>query len=310
MDFRKFLSAAFIALALGGSFASCSSDDEEKENVQTLSTPEYEADAALFVIDQSTVTPYGSIELTAAGNYIVVPSQYVNNSYAKGKSMLRYASRTVQIIEGKYTKRGDNTYVLEGFGTVTVTMEGESAASLDISLDNGTDFTLTAARQTQYPDSKMTSNLCRSWKATHLRLLVKAYGRTMFDKEASVNNLEDLINALIDAYKKSDPDDEPGDADELDLSNFPDEVIFSKAGTYMVKYRNSTLAISTWGWEDQDKGTLRYSWDYEHLYDPDYSGVVKVSFPGGDVLKVKESYVESEEGETFEQSSIWTFRQL
>lgn len=52
MEIRKFIGAAIMAAAICTGFASCSNDD--KEGTQTLSTPKYEADAALFVIDSLT----------------------------------------------------------------------------------------------------------------------------------------------------------------------------------------------------------------------------------------------------------------
>ena len=305
MYFKKFLSAAFIALAVGGAFAACSGDDDEKNETQTLPTPKYEADAALYVID-SPSSPYGSVELTAAGNYIVTPSVMVNQAPVRKSGMLKAASRSIQVYEGKYTKAGDNTYELEGFGTITVSMDGDTAASLDFSLDNGSDFTLTAERQTQYPDSKMTSNLCRSWKITHFRLVYKVDGRKLFDKEVSINNLK----ALNDALHKADPDWDGDTTDDFDYSDLPEEVIFTKAGTYLVKYGDSSLAVSTWGWENQSKGLLRYSWDYDHLYDPDASGVVTVAFPGSGAMKITENYVEVDEDGKYEQIGTWTFRQL
>ncbi|MCM1072033.1 MAG: hypothetical protein NC210_08110 [[Clostridium] fimetarium] len=304
MEFKKFIGAALMALAIGGGFASCSSDDDDKESTQTLATPKYEEDAALFVIDTPS-SPYGSVELTAAGYYIVTPSGYVNNAPAK-KAMLKAASRTVQIYEGKYTKQGDNTYVLDGFGTITVTMDGETAASLDFSLDNGRDFTLKAERQTQYADSKMTNNLCRSWEISRFRLTMKLNGRKLFDKEVAINNLKELYDAL----HKADPDWEPGDDDDMDFSEMPHQVIFTKAGTYMVKYTDQSLAVSTWGWEDPSKGLLRYSWDYEHLYDPDESGVVTISFPGNGVMKLSESYIEEDDEDRYVETGTWTLRQI
>ena len=305
MEFKKFMGAALMALAIGGGFASCSSDDDEKESTQTLATPKYEEDAALFVID-SPSSPYGSVELTSAGYYIVTPSEFVNHAPAKKAGMLKAVSRTIQIYEGKYTKQGDNTYVLDGFGTITVTMDSETAASLDFSLDNGNDFTLQAERQTQYADSKMTNNLCRSWEITRYRLTIKLNGRKMFDKEVAINKLQDLYDAL----HKADPDWEPGDEDDVDISEMPHQVIFTKAGTYMVKYNDQSLAVSTWGWEDTSKGLLRYSWDYEHLYDPDASGVVTISFPGNGLMKLAESYIEEDEEDSYVQTGTWTMRQI
>lgn len=307
MIFKKFLSAAFICLAVGGAFASCSSDDDDDNGGQTLATPKYEEDAALFKIDDSN-SPYSSIELTAAGDYIVLPSTYINHAPAKPRFITKAAaSRSVEIIHGKYTKIDDNTYDLEGFGTITVAMSGDSAASLDIELDNGRSFTLRAEREVEQPDSKMTNNLCRTWKITHFHLVIKVNNRKMFDKKVSIDHLEDLFKALA----QMDPDyDGDYDDDDFDYSDYPEKVIFSKAGTYMVLYADNSLAISTWTWEKESKGLLRYSWDYDHLYDPDYSGVVTIAFPGNNSMTLSESYSESEDGDSFEETATWTFAQI
>ncbi len=307
MKFKKFLSAAFICLAVGGAFASCSSDDDNDGGNQTLATPKYEEDAALFNIDSKNC-PYSSIELTAAGNYIVIPSEMVNYAPEKLRFITKAAaSRSVSIIEGKYTKIDDNTYDLEGFGTITVTMTGDTAASLDMSLDNGQNYTLRAERQTQYPDSKMTNNLCRTWKITHIQMIIKVNNHKMFDKKVSIDHLEDLFKSLAQA----DPDfDGEYDDEDFDIDDYPEKVIFSKAGTYMVLYADNSLAVSTWGWDKESEGLLRYSWDYEHLYDPDYSGVVTIAFPGNNSMTLKESYVENENGEIWDQTCIWTFAQV
>lgn len=316
----KLISMAFIALAVSSGFAACSKDDDgpgSGNQNQELAAPKYEADAALYSITSSN-SDYRSIELTAAGNYVVV----LNNGYygapARKAGLFRksaiVASRAYNngIIEGTFTKTGDNTYNLKGFGTVTIVNAGGNAVDLDITLTDGTDVNVTAARNNQKPESVMTNNLCRTWEIERIRYTVKINNRVMFDKEVSVDNMREMYEAIENAGGMDDDE-------EMDWEDFEDEmeymvkrVIFTKAGTYLVEYRNSSMAISTWSWLDENAGILRYSWDYDDMDDDDYAGNVVVSFPGNNRMKISESDndYDEEDGESYNVTVTWTFKQV
>lgn len=103
------------------------------------------------------------------------------------------------------------------------------------------------------------------------------------------------------------PDDSDDDfEDEFDEDEMPVQVIFSKAGTYMVKYKDSSLAIATWSWANQSQGRLRYSWDYDGMYDDDTAGVVTVQF-SGDKMKVVEMLDDESDDEPGSPSGSITF---
>ncbi len=318
----RLIGMAFFALTLSAGFSACSNDDDEPEQGggnqtnQELAAPKYEADAALYNITSSN-SDYRSIELTAAGNYVVVLDNGYYGAPAKKAGLFRksaiVSSRAYSngIIEGTFTKSGENTYNLKGFGTVTVTTNGGNAVDLDITLEDGTDVNVTAARKNQKPESVMTNNLCRTWEFELLRYTIKINGRTMFDKEVSVNNMRELYEALDKAGGLDDEDEIDWDEFEEDLEYMAKRVIFTKAGTYLVEYRNSSMAISTWSWIDENAGTLRYSWDYDDMEDDDYAGNVTVSFPGNNRMKISESYYEydDEDGESYQEIVTWTLKQ-
>ena len=83
----------------------------------------------------------------------------------------------------------------------------------------------------------------------------------------------------------------------------PEEVVFTKAGTYMVSYDNQMLAVSTWAWENMSTGLLRYSWNYDDMYDEEMAGTAWVSFKNND-LYLNETYKETEDGDTYEEQAI------
>ena len=89
-----------------------------------------------------------------------------------------------------------------------------------------------------------------------------------------------LASLLFVAVQAEDWDDE---------DDYPAGVIFTKSGSYIVLYKNEELAVSTWAWENYDTGLLRYSWNYEDLYDKYDSGNVKVGSRGTQ-LQVSESF--------------------
>ena len=277
----KFISGLLI-LGTAGLMSACSNDDDTVNN-QVLDTPQYEDDAALYQIT-STDSEYASIELTASGNYIILPSWMAYTRSVDRKSSFFFSNSNLTraeyygIIEGKYTKTGENTYNLQGFGTLTVVEDGGSTVNLEILLNNGNEINLTAAVKNQYADSEMTNNLCRTWNINDINIRIVIDGKTYLSHSFNKNNYKDYL----DDY------DEVMDFDD----GFPEQVIFTKAGTYMVTYTNDALAVSTWSWVNQNQGTLRYSWDYDDM-DNDYmAGTVKVEFPGNNRLVITETYTE------------------
>jgi hypothetical protein len=117
------------------------------------------------------------------------------------------------------------------------------------------------------------------------------FGKEEFNKTVNAENYLDLMYALEDKLEELEEiyggEDEEGRYREgntyyedgyEDYEQTPDKVIFTKAGSYMVTYKEGGLAISTWTWENIEKGIIRYSWDYDYLYDPEESGICDVWF--------------------------------
>lgn len=266
-----------LMVMFGVMMASCSKG--------SLDAPKYEKNAARFTIS-SADSPYSSIEFTESGNYLITEKGYY--PYFKPSSVLTRSNDQMRanifnpvnnqstrnsyggIIYGRYTVNSNGDYVLEGFGTIKVESNGDTAVDLVIKTNSGQDIVVGANRDNIMKESDMTNKLCRTWKFDKVHLVYWEEGKKVFDKTLSMAEY----------------------IDEEEDDKIPENVIFTKAGTYLVTYSDGELAVSTWRWENEKKGILRYSWDYDHLYDEDASGSVEVRFDGNKLVVVEEDYDE------------------
>lgn len=309
--FQRYFNIAILTIMFGFCMTSCSDDD--KDDV-TIDTPKYEAASAKYIVtDQNSQIE--SIEFTASGEYIITTNQYYYNAPLKSpiidtkNTLFSRVNKTFTmsraidsdgIICGTYTINDDGVYVLSGFGTVTITNDGNSFV-LTVKTNDGTVLDLNTYKGDTISDSQMTNSLCRTWTLTHNRILIKIGGRTIFDKTAPKNESRKLVNSLIDTLKKYDEDgeldDEEADMDGLvELLEMVNQVIFSKSGTYMVIYSDNTLAMSTWKWQNESKGLIRYSWNYDDPEDDWEAGNISVKFSGSE-MHITESLLDENDFE-------------
>ena len=308
----KMMGGMILSLMFGMTvFTSCSSDSDGGTN---LTDAKYESTAAKYEI-QGSSAPYSSIELTASGDYIIIKNSLAaSRPFAlTDKIASKFIARPVEetrgyaspIIHGKYTKISDTEYKLEGFGTITISNSTSGAYSLEITETGKSTYTLTAAKATQNPSSDITKNLCRTWSFASYRLemTVPKLGKVLdgeytFNDEGTDRLNRDLYNVLksygainmtYEQFLKTEG------AVEIDASDMPESVIFTKTGTYVVLYANETLAVSTWTWTDESKGILHYSWDYSDMYNKNHSGDIQVSFRGNQLV-FRETYGDNGSG--------------
>ena len=212
------------------------------------------------------------------------------------------------ILSGKYTKTGEGEYELEGFGKLVVSGSGDQSYSLDITLSGGHSYSLKGNRAGTPSSGTMTDNLCRTWEIVQWRAFLRYNGVTMFD---FTDPTIDGLNAKLEAWgREHDPDYTDGDY-LLDFTSAtgPEQVVFTKSGTYMVTYADSHLAVSTWRWGNQEKGMLEYSWD-PNAFDPDgIYGVATAYFRKGN-LELTEGFKETEDGFTIEQGTTYTLKEV
>ncbi len=300
---KYFMFAALAACTM----TACSSDDDDDEGgsgAGNFTTPKYEDCAAKYVVNDDN-SDYQSIELTASGNYIISYNETDNGPVAAPKAgtaktvkiaghevklpgmltkagMSDFATTRIysEIAYGTYTKTGDDSYTLNGFGTVTVTRDAQGhPTSLTITRNGGTPEAVHVTQQNADLNSAMSNSLCRTWRITGYRTIQKINGETFMD--LTDDTFIGLMKKMEDWAKKNDPEYAPSDWDYSEIEEdetFVEQVIFTKSGTYMVLYEGNRLAISTWKWENEKTGLLRYSWNPDNFYDEDESGEVTVFF--------------------------------
>jgi len=301
-----------LMIAVGAIVAtSCSSG--------TLEAPAFKSSSALYQVTQLG-SPLSSVEFTESGNYVIVRN--VQPNYAAQNSSMNQADEVKElpsfllaspwskivtrsttynnIITGTYTKSGETTYVLEGFGTVQVNAANGNTYSLVITETGASPYTLTAAKKEQYAGSEPTDKLCRTWKIKEMRMEVSLAGKAegisfdvSIDEKVDGGNLSELMlkcyerimrkladqsgQGVTDEMIKSSIDEIREDAEK----SYPsvESIIFTQAGTYMVTYSGNKLAISTWAWTGDDFKKIRYSWDYNKM-NASLSGECSIEFDG------------------------------
>lgn len=301
---------AFFVASCGGD----SSDDNGNSGGSgNLTPPKYESSSALYNITD-TKSDYKSIEFTASGNYVVTmknalkaPRRVAALKKLQFGFIPQHAGVTRNVVDdniiyGTYTKNGD-TYVLEGFGTIVVNGGGSSAISLDITTNNGTKVTVGAQQQQQYSSSTKTNMLCRTWKMGKIGLHVAIPGYPTFDQ--TYNSWADFVRG----YLKMEGYEEGSTYYDMlykeMMEDSPEQVIFTKSGTYIVFYSNQTLGVSTWKWTDENTGKARYSWDYESINDPYESGVINIDFEGSQLVITEFLQDENDDPDDYDDDEIY-----
>lgn len=317
-----------LALLAAGVMVSCSSDDDDDDKAPSnFEKPKYEAEAAKFMVTSAS-SEYKSVELTEAGNFIIRLNASGNYAPKAVSPVARLLKKNLlvspgselksevaetragtvvwsDIIYGKYTKTGDNEYTLDGYGTLTVTQEGGSAYSLRIEKNNGETFDLEANKSGTPEAGSMTDNICRTWDIKSFRYYIRMNGKTYFDETSPT--MEGLYNKIKEWMQANDPDYSDEDYEDM-LIDVPQQIVFSKSGTYMVLYTNNMLDVATWRWGNQDMGILEYSWNPDVFDDDFMSGSVKIEFKNNQLL-ITEGESESEDGFTLEAAFVYTLEE-
>ncbi len=325
---KKFFNKVWLysmVLTVAAGMNACSSSDDEPENggeglgeVPALPTPEYESSSAKYEITQSS-SSISSIELTASGEYII-ESAYSYRGVPQKKSvktntsclLLRQpVSRAYNggIIAGKYVKISDTEYILEGFGSIVIEGNTSDAFSLQITPSDGGTTTVAAKKASELPDSKINDALCRTWNIDDLGVKITLNKSIIYDKTKPASKMDELLQESQTALANYFMNHFGADADEFDpyepLGYYATQVIITKSGTYMVKYSNGGLAVSTWHWINESKGQFQFSWDYDN---PDSSGngnaTNYVSFKGQQ-LSIREVHTMSEDGVALTTQTVY-----
>ena len=260
-----FMVAMLCLCTLATGFTACS-DDDNPVTPPDLGTPPFEAVSGKYDVT-SADSPYESIELTASGNYIVtlsgasspVASAAPRNGRSEGKLFKRNVAQTRatesdNYIYGTFTDLGNGRYQLEDFGTITLTSDAAGQVTgIEVESNRYGDASLEVEKEPVMSDDALTNALCRTW---------------------CIQSVREVYTDLETGEKYEETVDPTQDPD------YGYEAMFSKAGTYLVKYIDGTLDMARWKWRSQTDASFYYTWEDE-WYEEDYASI---SFSGNTAI--------------------------
>lgn len=267
------------------SLTSCGSDDEDDNN--DVNTPAAFEDYAAKYQLTGTDSPYSSVEFTESGNYIITERYYNANTRSPyiskpstrkftfanllHKTATRSGDAYSLILYGTYTVDTDGTYILSDYGKVKVTQDASgNAYSLVFMPNGGSSYTYNASKQNRDLNSSNSSRLCRTWNINSYQSIMKVNGKTIIDITANSN--KELAKKAEEWAKEHDEEYDPSDWDDDDIIEL-EQIIFTKTGTYMVKYEGDQLAVAAWKWRDYTETELAYAWDNILEYPEGYASI-------------------------------------
>lgn len=307
------LCLGMVMMLSAGVLSSCSDDDDNGgEGPITLETPAYESVSAKYEIT-SGGNGIQSIELTASGNYIVTYGQgatvqaYAISAATQGKasakSLLSQKAATrvgEQYIRGTFVKISDTEFILEGFGSIVIDGAADNAFSIQVTPSTGETYTMNAEKAATIADSEKTNALCRTWNINTIRMTIEFNGRVEYDTKARAASeytqmWRDMNTAMANLEERVTG--EPSEGDFFDIPAYtPDDIIFTKAGTYLITATENYLGMSAWKWENEGNGTIRYALDNAYIDNPEYSNTANVTFNGSTMSISEVNLEESEDG--------------
>ena len=336
-----FIALAACALPLG--FSSCGDDDgngggdppgkgEVDNEVGDFDTPAYDEYAAKYEITNEEENGFRSIEFTESGNFIIVakkgtisftepeeaeaadvrqtaPATRVsgwNLSHSAGE--MRVGDIIYSVLSGPYTVKGENTYFLDGIGTVRVIHEGKTIYSIEITPINDTAPRVLRSTlyEAKYLYSPKTVSLCRTWDLVHFRYYFIQDHRYVVDLEAPTYG--ELYYKIDQWQAEEDPEYEPDGTLESYEANAPHRILFSKFGTYVIFYNSGRMNLSSWSWADYARGIIAYSRD--NLFDGEgKDGNVTVWFRGNKTY-VNEAHGYNNGLSSFEEGFEYTLQEV
>lgn len=333
MSKKNILLAIMTTAMCSFTFSSCSNDDDndniDNNETETITpeTPAYEDVSAKYIV-QSNSADISSIELTAGGNYIIVYGNmpYYSAQEAKAISqkrslqcVLSKSERTsrataLRHISGKFTKISDTEFVLEGFGTIVIEGAANNAYSIQVTEQDGETYPLSAEKAvSMINDSEKTNALCRTWNLETIRMTVTFNNVKIFDETKPAAEYSQLMEDLYAAMKRfaaehGDEDEDEDDEEDFEIPTYGyAQIIFTKAGTYMVTSTDGQLGISMWKWLNEQNGTIRYTHDYN---DTDFSSYwannATISFNGSTMTLAETNLMYEEDDESIQMKSWYT----
>lgn len=249
-----FILMAFV-LCLGG-LSACSSDDGPENGGDNGDQIE-NADAARYEITDPNAD-ISFIELTEGGQYFVGGDE--SDYGAKPMMARRAAQRAAEssgdgLHYGEYTKGTNGEFVLNGYGTLTVTKNGE-VYELKVVPEGSTTTKSYSARKATSTEvvSNTAKNLCRTWKFQSVAYSLKAGGYTAFDFKA--NSMRELATKMKAKMKElaskngeewtQEDEDEWNEQIQYAYEEQPERLTFAASGYMYARFGDNNVERGKW----------------------------------------------------------------
>lgn len=219
------------------------------------------------------------IELLGDGHYVLqkASASYYMMKKAPGKNgRLRgvMASATKRdyiadegLVFGAFAKVEDDLFELEGLGKLEVTRRDSVGNIVDFVLTDDSGLTIPLSVDRLAPVggwSDATDRICRHWEVSKERAIMYMDSTQVLDATYWVGN--DYVSVATNLLG-IDVEDEG----LFDMGGWATvSAIFSPGGTYLMFFRDGTMEMSNWRWEDEDNGWI-YAYD---LYNGMEDGIV------------------------------------
>lgn len=249
-----FILMAFV-LCLGG-LSACSSDDGP-ENGGDIGDQIENADAARYEITDPNAD-ISFIELTEGGQYFVGGDE---SDYGAKPMLARRAEQLADeddedgLCYGDYTKNANGEFVLNGYGTLTVTKNGE-VYELKVVPEGSTTTKSYSARKATSTEvvSNTAKNLCRTWKFQSVAYSLKAGGYTAFDFKA--NSMRELATKMKAKMKElaskngeewtQEDEDEWNEQIQYAYEEQPERLTFAASGYMYARFGDNNVERGKW----------------------------------------------------------------
>lgn len=265
-----FILMAFV-LCLGG-LSACGSDDDPEEGGDGSGSDVVNTDAARYEITDPNAD-ISFIELTEGGQYFVGGDE--SDYGAKPMMARRAAQRAAESSDdglhyGDYTKGANGEYVLNGYGTLTVTKNGEVYEVKIVPEGSTTPKSYSARKVTSTePISTTAKNLCRTWKFQSVAYSFKMGSYTVFDLKA--NSMREITIQMKAKMKElaskngeewtQEDEDEWNEQIEYAYEGQPERLTFTGSGYMYIRFGDND--VEPYMWRMSGNKLQRWNWDEE-----------------------------------------------
>lgn len=254
-----------VCLTLFSMTLSCKKDKETKEEERQEEERQEETINHPIVGKwniSAAESPYSSIEFSRSGDYIIVSKEGAgggklqtgnssNNLLGKKRTASGNARTNSSPIHFGSYKIDGNKITLTGFGVIDVINLTEEEFHFSFTIQSTGNANEYIASKTQEPimSSSRADMICKTWVLDKVTIDVNS-----FDADEIAEFIEEDGPNWAAIWAQEETEDSKGDI-----------VLFSKAGTYLILYKNQEIkdeaGLAEWKWTNSSENAFYYSWD-------------------------------------------------